>query len=134
MHLTPGLRTVPAADYASPALFRRAVSATPLRRVFHDRPLPGSFTWSRKGVPRLCSLGCATSWVALYEDIVLPGCESIRHQPVIGGLSLTSRSSLGGPFKLPFNNMILFRPRKDCVAVLYLGPHLTSAMLAELGH
>lgn len=121
-------------DYRSPTLFRRAVSAAPIQRVFHDQPLPGAIIWNRLW-PRLCRLTLVTNWVSLYEDISMPGSNLTRHQPLLGRPPQKSRSCKGGPFQCMFDVAIIYRPRKNSIAVMYIGSHasMTAEKLKRLG-
>ena len=120
-------------DCASPSIIRRSVSSVPLRRVSYKRPLPGPFSLGTFALPRFTQPLAVTNWSSLYEDLVMPAAEMLRHQPIINGLSKLARGG-SGTFRLAFDAVKIYRPRSGELAMLYLGSHLgmTPSKLAAL--
>jgi len=118
------------ADYAKPSLFRRALNSAMLRGhvVHNNRPLPW---FGRKTL--LPTLALVNNWASLYQDVELPGNHSIRHQPVFGGGRHCLKKGQQG-FPLPFETIIIYRPRLGSISLMRLGAHLglTAERLAAL--
>ena len=84
-------------DFDSPSKIRAALQS--YRRINCDIPLPSSIEAAKK------KYALITSWVSLYEDVQLPGCNQIYHVPCY----------------LPTNTLascVIYRPRKGEIQVL----------------
>ena len=66
------------ADVGTPADIRLSVTGPLYRRLHHAVPFPSSWWWALSQA-RVCMV---TSWVSLYKDAALPGCEQTVHLPI----------------------------------------------------
>ena len=95
------------ADYASAALVRKSV-ATMHRAAEPPTALPGCRT--------LCCahLAIVSNWATFHNGLKLPGCEQIVHYPMMASVAAN----------LDFSAAVIFRPRKDELAVWTLSPRM----------
>ena len=71
------------------------------------------------GLPGCCSLCCAhmaivSNWASFHNGLDLPGCEQIVHYPMMAG----------APMNIDLSSAVIFRPRKDELALWSLSPRV----------
>jgi hypothetical protein len=115
-----GLMGYQARDVGTPADIRLSVAGPLYRRVHFAVPFPSS--WWTSSQARVCLV---TSWVSLYKDAAMPGCEQTYHVP----FSATDQIPIRDIF-------IVFRARggnaKDAIKVLALTRSFDAASLAQI--